>query len=131
MKDAKRKKLKAAGWSTGSADEFLELSEDESRQVAESMPPAPVPRADGLRIPDGWTLEALERQPDYALLSTPSPKRYMATIDFRARGIRSGYSVSGKFVGEEWNKRRTKPSGRGWKQELVDSAIAHLQEVLR
>lgn len=129
MKDAKRKKLKAAGRRAGSADDSLELTKDASRQVTESMPLAP--RADGLRIPDGWALEPFERQPDYALLSTPSPRRYMATIDFRARGIRSGYSVSGRFVGEEWNKRRKKPSGRGWKQALVDDAIAHLQEVLR
>lgn len=200
MKDAKRKKLKAAGWRTGSADTFLKLSKDESQQVAERLTPpqegltwvavpddavtthaiwhstrSPVrlggmanvvspetiltlcgtalPRQQisrtaqtrpelsyarfcmcceqGLRIPDGWTLEPFERQPDYALLSTPSPRRYMATIDFRARGVRSGYSVSGRFVGEEWNKRRKKPSGRGWKQALVDDAIAHLQEVLR
>ncbi len=84
-----------------------------------------------LHVPDGWSLEPLERQPDCALLSTPSPSRYMATIDFRARGIRSGYSISGRFVGEEWNKRRKKHNGRGWKQALVDEAIAHLQEVLR
>lgn len=126
VKAAKRKKLKDAGWSVGSADEFLELSKEESSQVAESLPPCKL----SLRIPEGWTLEPLERQPDYALLSTPEPRRYMATIDFRARGIRSGYSVSGRFVGEEWNKRRKKPSGRGWKQALVDAAIAHLQEVL-
>lgn len=146
MKVSKRRKLKAAGWSVGTA----ELSEDESRQVTESMPQAP--RADDLRIPDGWTLEPFARQPDYALLSTPSPGRYIATIDFRARGIRSGYSISGKFVGEEWSRastarasskrarqpRGSKPSttpmkysGRGWKQTLVEAAIAHLQEVLR
>lgn len=127
MKDVKRKKLQAAGWGAGSADEFLELSKEESRQVAESLPPGQL----SLRIPEGWTLEPLERQPDYALLSTPAPRRYTATIDFRARGIRPGYSVSGRFVGDAWNKRRAKPSGRGWKQALVDAAIAHLQEVLR
>ena len=84
-----------------------------------------------LQIPEGWTLEPLERQPDYALLSTPSPRSYMATIDFARRGIRSGYSVSSRFVGEEWNKPRKKYGGRGWKQALVDDAIAHLREVLR
>ncbi len=129
MKAAKRKKLKAAEVRVGSADEFLELTKDEARQVTESMPPAP--RADGFRIPDGWTLEPLERLPDHALISTPPPGRYMATIDFHARGFRSGYSMSGRFVGEEWNKRRKKYGGRGWKQELVDDAVAHLQEVLR
>jgi hypothetical protein len=87
-------------------------------------------RADILRIPDGWTLEPFERQPDYAQLSTLSPRRYMATIDFRARGIRSGYNTRGRFVDEEWNKPRKRPNGRGWKQSLVDEAIAHLQELL-
>lgn len=86
---------------------------------------------DGLKIPDGWTLESLERLPDYALLSTPSPRRYMSTIDFKRRGIRSGYCTTGLFVGEEWNKPRRKYAGRGWKQALVDDAVAHLQEVLR
>lgn len=83
-----------------------------------------------LRIPEGWSLEPLERQPDYALLSTPSPGRYMATIDLRARGIRSGYSTTGRFLGEKWNKPRKKYGGRGWRQALVDDAVAHLQEVL-
>lgn len=84
-----------------------------------------------LRIPDGWALEPMERLPDHALLSTPSPQRYMVTIDFRSRGIRSGYSVTGRFVGEEWNKPRKKYGGRGWQQTLVDDAVAHLQEVLK
>ena len=85
-----------------------------------------------LRVPEGWTLEPLERQPDYALLTTPSSPspRYMATIDFQRRGIRSGYSTTGRFVGEEWNKRRKKYGGRGWRQTLVDDAVAHLREVL-
>lgn len=129
MKEDKRKKLVAAGWKVGSADEFLKLSEEESRQVTERV--ALAPRADGLRIPEGWTLEPLERMPDYGLLSTILPVRYMATIDFVRRGIRSGYSVTGRFLGDERNKPRKKYVGRGWKQALVDDAVAHLQEVLR
>lgn len=84
-----------------------------------------------LRIPEGWALEPLERDPDRALLSTPSPQRYMATIDFRERGIRSGYSTTGRFLGAEWNKPRKKYRGRGWRQELVDDAVKHLREVLK
>lgn len=122
MRETKRKKLEAAGWSVGSADQFLGLSPTESRQVAYAV---------DLRIPDGWALEPLERQPDYFLLSTPSPGRYMATLDFAHRGFRSGYSTIGRYVGETWNKPRKKYGGRGWKQLLVDNAIAHLQEVLR
>lgn len=59
MKPGKRKKLEAAGWRAGSADEFLDLSMDESRQVTEAMPSA---RQDGLRVPASWTLEPLEQQ---------------------------------------------------------------------
>ena len=85
-----------------------------------------------LVIPEGWTLEPLPRQSDYMLLTTtPSPVRYMATVDFRLRGFRSGYSTSGRLFGEECNKPRKKYSGRGWKQAIVDDAVAHLQEVLR
>lgn len=85
-----------------------------------------------LRIPDGWTLEPLERLPDYVLLTTPSSGcRYMATIDFGARGFRAGYCTTGRFVGEEWNKRRKQYGGRGWKQTLVDDTVVHLREVLR
>ena len=87
--------------------------------------------SDAFHIPDGWTLEPLERLPDYVLLSTPSPGRYMATIDFKHRGFRSGYCISGRYVGEEWNKPRKKYVGRAWRQQVVDDAIAHLREVLR
>jgi hypothetical protein len=82
-----------------------------------------------VRIPDGWTLEPLPRDEDRMLLSTPPPS-YMVTIDFRARGFRSGYSVTGRFVGEAWDVRRKKYGGRGWRQDLVDDAVAHLREVL-
>ena len=86
----------------------------------------------GVVLPEGWTLEPLPRQPDHALLSTPSTgRRYMATIDFRARGVRTGYSTVGRFISEEWNKPRKKYGGRGWRQVLVDDAVAHLREVLR
>jgi hypothetical protein len=79
----------------------------------------------------GWVLEQLPRDVDHALLSTPLPRSYMATIDFCARGFRSGYSTTGRLVGEEWPKRPKKYGGRGWKQTLIDDAVAHLQEVLR
>lgn len=86
----------------------------------------------GLLIPDGWTIEPLARMPDHVLLHTPSIGfRCMATIDFRARGIRTGYSITGRFISEEWNKPRKKYGGLGWRQELVDDAVAHLREVLR
>lgn len=86
---------------------------------------------ESLRIPEGWALEELPREPDHVLLSTPSPGRYMVTIDFSRRGFRNGYSTTGRLVGDERNKERTKYGGRGWRQKIVDDAIAHLQEVLR
>jgi hypothetical protein len=197
MKKRKQQTLEAAGWNVGTADAFLKLSADESRQVAEQLEPQDswvavsddvatrhaiwhITRAaiqlDGmsnvvspetistrcrvsfprhkisrtarvqpelsnahfclccehdLRIPEDWTLEPLPRLPDYALLTTSPPVRYMATIDFGRRGIRSGYSTIGKYVGEEWNRPRKKYGGRGWRQQLVDDAVAHLQEVPR
>jgi len=125
VKQAKKKALKAAGWRVGSADEFLELSKEESKEVT-----GRVDAQHSLSIPEGWTLEPLPRQADYMLLTTSGPVRYMATIDFDRRGIRSGYCTIGRYVGEEWNKPRKKYTGRGWKQQLVDDAIAHLREVL-
>ena len=55
----------------------------------------------------------------------------MATIDFHARGFRTGCSISGRFVSEEWNKPRKKYLGKGWKQELTDDAVSYLREDLR
>jgi hypothetical protein len=83
------------------------------------------------RIPDGWTLTPMPNLPDQMLLETPSPGRYMTTIDFGKRGFRTGYCTTGRLVGEEWNKKRKRYEGRGWKQALIDDAVAHLQEVLK
>lgn len=127
MKDSKRKAVEAAGWSVGTADEFLGLTKDESAKVTAAVSSAFA----GLHVPDGWTLEELPRQPDYALVTTPPPRRYMATVDLRLRGFRSGCSTSGRLFGEDWNKPRKKYVGRGWKQAVVDDAVAHLAEVLK
>jgi len=86
---------------------------------------------EALRIPEGWTIEPMERQPDHMLISTPLPGRYMATIDFRARGFRMGCNTTGRLVGEEWNKRAKKYGGRGWRQQVVDDAIIRLQELIK
>ena len=148
MKESKRKKLEAAGWRVGSADEFLGLpasalphavpgaglglSAAERRAMPNIKPaPPPPPREDGLRIPEGWKLEPMEREPDHMLLSTPEPMRYMTTIDFRARGLRSGWSTVGRLLGDGQKTPRKKYGGRGWKQQLVDDAVAHLRGVLR
>ena len=89
------------------------------------------PRLEGFVVPDGWLLEGLPEQPDFALLSTPPPCSYFVTLDFRLRGFRTGYSTTGMLVGETWNKKRKKYGGRGWKQGIINDGVAHLREVLR
>jgi hypothetical protein len=82
---------------------------------------------EALHLPEGWTFELLPRDPDHVVIHTPPPGRYMVTIDFRLRGFRMGWSTLGPLV-----SKRKKYSGRGWKQALVDDAVAYLQkEVLR
>lgn len=84
-----------------------------------------------VHVPEGWSLEPMPRLPNHVVLHTPPPMPYMVTIDFIGRGFRTGHSISARFVGEEWNKARKKYRGRGWKQELVNDAVAYLGEVLQ
>lgn len=83
-------------------------------------------RTFGAIFPDGddWVLELLPRLPNLAVLRAPSG--HMVTIDFSKRGLRSGYSITGRFLGEEWNKSRKKYDTSDWKQALVDDAVAYL-----
>lgn len=92
---------------------------------------APVPKDLAVHVPDGWSLESMPRLLNHVILSTPPPGHYMATIDFHARGFRAGCSISGRFVGEEWNKPRKKYRGRGWKQELINDAVTYLRADLQ
>lgn len=89
-------------------------------------------------IPDGWTFEPYSKESrgleSYFVLCT-SGVRYACTIDFDKRCIRTGYSTSGTPLDWKYDKKRgyhvtPKYVGRGWKQQLVDRAIAHLREVL-
>lgn len=84
-----------------------------------------------LNIPNEWRLEPLERFPNFALLTSPAPERYMTTIDFQARGLRSGYCTSGPMLGERGGNKRPIYEKRGWKQKLVDAAVAHLRDVMK
>lgn len=84
------------------------------------------------RIPEGWKLEPLSGS-DQWLLSTPSPS-YLATIDFRLRGFRSGCVQQGKLIGEKLTKKgfeRKMYRGRGWQQAIVDDAVAWLEALDR
>lgn len=85
-------------------------------------------------IPEGWTLEPYSPSSrELFVLRTPAPVCYMATVDFKQRSVRSGMSWSGRVVGEKRTKRgyeAPKYEGRGWRQKLVDAAVAHLREAL-
>jgi hypothetical protein len=86
-----------------------------------------------LRIPDGWVLEKATGLTDVHVLTAP----YLgaATLDFRQRGFRGGaFVLSGRFVGEKATRQgpaRKKYEGRGWKQAIVDDAVAWLQGAAR
>lgn len=88
----------------------------------------------GVVIPEGWTLEPYSpSSADIFVLHTPPPPCYMATIDFKYRGFRSGMCMSGRWHGQKVTKKgleRPKYVGRGWQQRLVDAAVEHLREVL-
>lgn len=72
-------------------------------------------------LPEGWSLEPLPHGRDVAVLYSPS--RLMATIDFDARGYRSGYTTTGRFVSVGAY------TGRGWREHLVADAVTWLQAV--
>lgn len=74
-----------------------------------------------LKVPPGWTLETLDS--GGSLLFSPEPERYMATIDWAGRGIRTGLSRHGKFIS------RAEYGGRGWRQRLLDDAVRHLSSI--
>lgn len=109
------------------------ISSDEPANVSPRRVPVDESASvSALRVPDGWALEPLPYSNDQALLQTPPPS-CMATIDFRQRGFRLGLVQSGRFVGEKRGKRgleRKAYEGRGWKQALLDDAIAHLREIV-
>ncbi len=85
---------------------------------------------EGLTKPEGWTLEPIDSLAHHVVLTSPVPDRFMATIDFRSRGIRTGYSTTGSMLGETWKGKRKVYGRRGWKQAIVDDAVAHLRSVM-
>ncbi len=76
----------------------------------------------GFALPDGWTSERLDD--DHVLIQTPSPERYMATVDFRARSWRTGLSTTGPVASAK------KYRGRNWNVALVLDAVVSLEALL-
>lgn len=87
------------------------------------------------KLPPNWTAETLST--GHLLISCMQERLRrphepvemyvagMATVDFVARGFRSGLSVSAFLTS------KTKYGGRGWKQALVDDAVKWLEDALR
>jgi len=73
-------------------------------------------------LPEGWTSESVYDD-RYLLLHSAPPKRYMATIDWEKRCIRSGFNTRGSAVSEK------KYTGRGWKDALVRDAVQWLRGI--
>lgn len=71
-------------------------------------------------IPPGWKLELLRARPEQWLLTSPAPRVGAVTLDFERRGYRLGFVRHGKLATDKAYV------GRGWKQELVDDAVAAL-----
>lgn len=75
-----------------------------------------------MRVPDGWMIERMVNDDDYAILCWP-PHGNM-TVDFAGRCFRLGISTVGRIDGP-----KKRPTGRGWSQRLVDEAVARLREI--
>lgn len=78
-----------------------------------------------MKIPKDWTLTKDGYGKDFDVLTTPPPIHYSATIDWAHRAFRSGMSCTGPMA-----SAKKKYVGRGWRQALIDDAVAHLQKVL-
>lgn len=73
----------------------------------------------GVVIPDGWTWTQTGLTEVFVL---EHPDRLMATVDFGGRSVRTGWST----CGPTFFRDPVRMSGRGWRQKLVDIAVAYL-----
>jgi len=73
-------------------------------------------------IPEGWTLDHVTvTRGEEAILTAPGVG--YVTIVWHRRGFRPGISTIGKLIGKGPFR------GRGWKQRLVNEAVAWLKEI--
>jgi hypothetical protein len=76
-------------------------------------------------LPEGWTIEAAYGDTGaYSLIHSAPPHRYMATIDWVRRCVRTGMSVSGRPIAEKSYR------GRGWREAITRDAVAHLRSII-
>lgn len=74
-----------------------------------------------IRLPDGWTVEDAH-WPEQQVIRRPDG--CVATLDFGKRCFRLGYATVGRPAGPV-----RLPTGRGWRQALVDAAVACLEAI--
>jgi hypothetical protein len=73
------------------------------------------------KIPEGWTMEPSQFAGNFYI---NRPDAGTATVDFEKRVYRWGANTVGAGRGSA-----DVPMGRGWKQKLVDEAVAWLASV--
>lgn len=76
-------------------------------------------------LPPGWTCERYSPGMNHYIVF--SPRRYMVTLDFDRRCLRSGLAVNGLPLAA--GREPKKYAGRGWKEALVADAVAHLRPI--
>lgn len=82
---------------------------------------------DTLVIPDDWTAEAIDDDPDVISLQRPGQHGGFVTIDFGQRIFAGGYGRP-----HEMRAASTKSyTGRGWRTAIVQDAVQWLDLVMR
>lgn len=80
---------------------------------------------DGVRLPEGWTARRMGRSEGYAEIVAPmGHASCFVTVDFANRGFRGGGSTTGRMAST------LVYTGRGWRQRLIQDAIAWLRAVV-
>lgn len=75
-----------------------------------------------MNLPEGWTSEAAYDE-RYLLIHSAPPKRYMATIDWQERCVRTGFVTRGPAISKK------EYGGRNWRDAIVADAVAHLRSI--
>lgn len=76
-----------------------------------------------IKLPDGWKSEQMPYSRNILVIEHPSNEGAVS-VDFDSRCFRPGMCITGKFM------RHREYHGRGWRQSLVDDAVAYLRGVI-